>query len=785
MNDHLPNNQAFTADQSGEGLRGNASRTAIITIAVLAGAVSLTVLASKQFLIGSVALSWCIAFTMFAGFLKRGKHMGTTSNTLAYFLLASYAASIYLNEGADWSAYVIAPAIMVICLYLLNHRHALFISVALLASISLSIYGALNTSAPTLLISTDYVAAIFVPSLFASCSLVYLLFRSYQKSHERIQRELLQARQKSERSNEQLALALKHQELLAKIQMRLQHVGKLSGWWLDIESRLLSINIRYEEGDFEVCELHLDENFDLPGTEKAKLPQSNETLAWLGAHIPMLKNAVECEAPWDTEITPQEDSHLAHKRWFRSIGEVEYGDQGINYLFGVVQDITSTKSITRRLEHQANYDDLTNLHNRRYIEETLDKIVDNSEGDDDIFYLFIDLDRFKTVNDTSGHAAGDELLRIVGKIILSCINENDIAARIGGDEFAVIINDAKEEQALATANRIREQIEAYCFSWDESQHRIGATIGAVQVDDRIESRDHLQLLADVACLDAKSEGRNRVKLSYGDNNVAVEKRENSRWLQRVQEALQNDQFALFVQEIHRASDQENSGNTYEVLLRMRTPDRQHMISPGAFLPIAERYNLSADIDRWVVKQVVEIAKGQHASESETTDSFWINLSGQSIGDKLFGAFLVDTMKEAGLPPSTINFEITETAVIGDMETAIELMSQLRVIGCQFALDDFGAGLASFGYLKKLPVDVIKIDGMFIREIDVTTTDRAFTKSIIDVAHSIGIETVAEFVENDNIRQTVTDLGVDYLQGFGIHRPEEIESTFSIDILATG
>ena len=758
----------------------------MIALAVCSTAVSLALFRSQETSTGAIVLAWSIVFLAAAFYCKQGKHVQPILTSLGCFLLATFPVAQYFHSGPDWGSYAFAPTLIVICVFLMNRWQAFAGSLFVFACIAVSIFEAHQSAAgESFVIPANYLSYSYVPVLLASLSLIYFIFSNYRDSHEKALTELTKAQEKSKQDHQKIESSLDRQHLLTKMQMRQQQLGKLSGWWFDAKQNLLSINIKPSSDDYEVYEIQFNEELEISAEEKAKISSLSDSTLWFEAVLPNLKNAINSEQGWDIELSPDEDSPYAHKRWYRSIGEIDYDDKTVNYLFGVVQDITATKSMTRRLEYQANYDDLTNLYNRRYIEDKLDNIVAQSDTLENTYYLFIDLDRFQTVNDTSGHSAGDELLRNIGKIILGATPANAIAARVGGDEFAVALQGQEEESAMTIANSIREQIESFQFSWGTDNHRIAATIGVVKIDERIGSKDHLQSIADSACLDAKAEGRNRVKLRFGDNEATVERRENSRWLQRIQDALQNNQFSLFVQEIERVDADSVNRKTYEVLLRMRSPDQQHLISPSAFLPVAERYNLSTDIDRWVVSHVIEIAEKQQRDPNSAEDVFWVNLSGQSMGDPEFADFLVASVENAQLAPSSVNFEITETAVIGDMDTAIKLMQRLRAIGCQFALDDFGAGLTSFGYLKKLPVDVIKIDGMFIREIDVTKIDRAFTKSIVDVAHSIGIQTVAEFVENDNIKQTVTDLGVDFLQGFGIHRPEEIENTFSIDMLAAG
>jgi EAL domain-containing protein (putative c-di-GMP-specific phosphodiesterase class I) len=284
----------------------------------------------------------------------------------------------------------------------------------------------------------------------------------------------------------------------------------------------------------------------------------------------------------------------------------------------------------------------------------------------------------------------------------------------------------------------------------------------------------LQQIADAACYAAKEAGRNRVHLVADQEDVAHEHRGEMRWVQRLNHAIDTDSFVLFGQRILPLAGHCEQTERIEILLRMRDRESGRLIPPGAFLPAAERYGLQGRLDQWVLRNVIAALGVQNPTEVAHRQ-FWVNLSGASVGDAKVAAALVDMVRDAGLPPGCLNFEITETAVIRKIADAKNLISAMQQMGCRFALDDFGSGLSSFGYLKQLNVDCLKIDGQFVRDIVTDPTDRIFVKSIIDIAHTMNMRTVAEFVEGPEILETVQSLGSDYAQGFGIHRPEPLDS----------
>ena len=449
------------------------------------------------------------------------------------------------------------------------------------------------------------------------------------------------------------------------------------------------------------------------------------------------------------------------------------------FLYAVIQiqDVTESMRLTTKLQHQAKFDELTGLYNRREFESELDRAwAFSKEKDQHSFLLYMDLDQFKVVNDTSGHAAGDKLLQRLSEILLSHVRVNDTVGRMGGDEFAIILWECPEPVAARIAESIRSAIESFRFQWDNENYRVGVSIGGVPLDSRMGDVDEILQLADSACFAAKEEGRNRVHMVTDEKDSARAHRRQIRWVQRIREAMDKNLFAIYAQRIAPLASDVNEPPRYEVLLRLRDPVTRKLVPPGAFLPATERYGLSRELDEWVVRNLIKALYVYQSFEAEHR-RYWVNLSGLSVGEKRFASFLRTAVENSPLPPGTLNFEITETAVIRNVAEAGQLITELREMGCEFALDDFGSGLSSFGYLRRLPVSVLKIDGMFVRNILHDETDRIFVKSIIDIARTLNIKTVCEFIEDERMLAVVRDLGADYAQGFAIERPFELTPGF--------
>lgn len=434
----------------------------------------------------------------------------------------------------------------------------------------------------------------------------------------------------------------------------------------------------------------------------------------------------------------------------------------------IQDDITEARKLSDQLYFQAAHDPLTGLINRREFERRLHIVVEKARTDNSEHALcYLDLDQFKIINDTCGHIAGDELLRQLGTILLKTIRKCDTLARLGGDEFGILMEYCPVDKAVKVADEQREAIENFSFVWENKSFRIGVSIGLVPIT--LESGHLSDILkeADAACYAAKDQGRNRVCIYRPDDERVISVRDHMQWVARINHALPEDRFLLYRQDIISINENCNEGGHYELLLRLEEDGQ--IFPPGAFLPAAERYNLSSKIDRWVV------AKALHYLAEDTSRvaglyQCAINLSGQTLNDDDFLGFVIAKLKETGVPPEKICFEITETAAIVNLTNASNIIKNLKEIGCLFSLDDFGSGLSSFAYLKNLPVDFLKIDGMFVKDIVSDPIDFAMVKSINDIGHVMGKKTIAEFVENAEILEKLRSIGVDYAQGYGIAKP---------------
>jgi Amt family ammonium transporter len=442
-------------------------------------------------------------------------------------------------------------------------------------------------------------------------------------------------------------------------------------------------------------------------------------------------------------------------------------DGSVGDIVLIAQDVTEQEQMTRKLEFQARYDELTGLVNRREFVERLEKQTSTAG-----FLMYLDLDQFKVVNDSCGHAAGDELLRDVAGILQDEVGDADTVARLGGDEFAILLEGAPQEQAVACAERIREAIHDYQFVWSGETYRIGVSIGLVATDGPETQLEELQKIADAACYAAKEAGRNRVHIVTDDDRATNEQRGQMRLVQRLNEAIEQDQFVLFGQRLRPVRPDAAGAENVEVLLRFPEPGSDRLLMPSFFLPAAERYGLRSKLDSWVVGRVVSTLRSLD-SQQLGAQQFWVNLSGASLRDDQFRQEVLAIIDSSGLPKGVVNFDIAEGSLTKHYHDVKDYIEALRARGCRFALDDFGTQHSSFVQLKRLGVDVVKIDGPSMREIERSDVDRIFVKAIIDIAHRLGLEVVAGFVENEGIASAVEALGADYHQGFVVHRPEPL------------
>ena len=443
----------------------------------------------------------------------------------------------------------------------------------------------------------------------------------------------------------------------------------------------------------------------------------------------------------------------------------------------VIRDVSQERSLKRELEYRATHDQVTGIGNRYLFERTLTEIVTNRTGSESHYALcYLDLDQFKIINDTCGHAAGDRLLLHVAKGLKNIIGENDMIARLGGDEFGLVLCSSSAETAVDVAQSIYEYFQQFYFQHEENMFSVRASIGFVHIDNTYSDISELMAAVDIACYSAKDRGRNELVVYSSGSTAANEKRGEMMLLPKVQKALRADSFRLFVQPITEI-DENGIGRIshHEILLRMLEDDGS-LTTPAQLILAAERYDLMRDVDRWVIGNALRlIAELQANGQSES--GFAINLSGQSTADPELPAYIAEQLEQTGVDPKLLSFEITETSAIENMDHTLELIEFLHARGASLALDDFGAGASSFGYLKSLPVDYLKIDGQFIKEICHNEVDREMVRCMQNVAELLGLRTIAEFVENEEIVDQLRELGVNYAQGYHVSKPFAMTDLF--------
>lgn len=435
----------------------------------------------------------------------------------------------------------------------------------------------------------------------------------------------------------------------------------------------------------------------------------------------------------------------------------------------VFHDVTFSRNLSRELSWQANHDSLTGLTNRRAFEHQLDEaVVEAGMRKQQHILLFIDLDQFKIVNDTCGHQAGDELLKQISALLQNRLRRSDLLARLGGDEFGVLLRDCATDKGMEIAESLRSIVQEYRFGWESKSFRVGASIGLVEISEKGSIRD-LMRFADLACYQAKDGGRNRIHVYQNEEGEVRES--EMLWINRITEAFENNRFELYAQPIVAGDTLE--AHHHEVLLRMHLADGTQ-VPPGMFIPPAERYGIMPSIDRWVLRKSFQWME-EHA---EFKPRLAINLSGASLGDSLFPEFVTQLFDDYKVSGSQVCFEITETTAIANLTQALVLINLLKTLDCSFALDDFGSGLSSFGYLKSLPVDYLKIDGSFVRDMVEDPVDHAMVQAIHQVGLVMGIESIAEYVEDDSVIEACRKLGISFLQGYGVGKPAPLNHIFA-------
>jgi diguanylate cyclase (GGDEF)-like protein/PAS domain S-box-containing protein len=454
-------------------------------------------------------------------------------------------------------------------------------------------------------------------------------------------------------------------------------------------------------------------------------------------------------------VRPDETERIVHSR-----AEVIFNEDGwATRMVGIVHDITERKLAENKLTYMAHHDPLTGLYNRQYLLEKLQRILkikNLAKG----ALLFVDLDNFKIVNDTLGHATGDRLLNTLSSKLKYTLREEDIFARIGGDEFALLLEEATPEEAQGVAERLVKFIEAFRYSEEGVTFTIGSSVGMAYIETNMEAEELLSR-ADRACYVSKARGGNRIEVYQPGQEELQLIVEEASWTTRIKDALREQGFSLWFQPVfHLATEQVDH---YEVLLRMKGKQGE-VILPGAFIPSAERFGFMSQIDYWVVQAAV------HCLAAHPELHLAVNLSGKSLSDPALKDFISLNLRQHSVEPNRLSFEITETAAVVNFEHARVFIKDLKDLGCKFALDDFGVGFASFTYLRELPVDYLKIDGSFIRNLDQDPINQVLVRSIHEMARALDKKTIAEFVENEAILHILQEIGVDYAQGYHLGRP---------------
>ncbi len=425
------------------------------------------------------------------------------------------------------------------------------------------------------------------------------------------------------------------------------------------------------------------------------------------------------------------------------------------------------------IHHLAYHDQLTGLVNRNEFDRHLNNALDSAKCNNiSHVLLYLDLDQFKVINDTCGHQAGDELLSQLALLLREEVRGNDILARLGGDEFGLLLENCPLEKAKVIAEDLRELVSDFRFVWRDKSFSIGVSIGMAKITKDAQGADEVLGAADIACYAAKDMGRDRVHVYKDDDSELLRRQTEMQWVSRIKDALGEGRFILYQQKMRSLSRLEGTIQYAEFLVRM-LDEHNNIIMPGAFIPAAERYGIMPLLDRWVVRSSIAHLANNLSAEGKKNSVFFINLSGSSLSDSDFSAYIRQQITYYNVPPELLCFEITETAAISNLSEAVKFINEIRSFGCQFALDDFGSGLSSFSYLKTLPVDYLKIDGSFVRDIEVDPMNFAIVQAINEIGHVAGLRTIAEFVENEKTLDNLREIGVDFVQGYCIARPQAV------------
>jgi diguanylate cyclase (GGDEF)-like protein/PAS domain S-box-containing protein len=437
----------------------------------------------------------------------------------------------------------------------------------------------------------------------------------------------------------------------------------------------------------------------------------------------------------------------------------------------LLHDVTEMRGLARQMSYQATHDALTGLVNRREFERRLSEAIESAHrGDGQHVLCYLDLDRFKVVNDTSGHLAGDSMLREVAKLLRDAVRDSDTVGRLGGDEFGMLLIGCPLEKARQIADDVCRAVTDYRYVWKDRIFNIGVSIGIVEISRECGSLEELLAAADSACYVAKKQGTGRVVVYSARDEALARHSGEIQWLQRLQSALKENRFHLYHQSIV-PTVADDGGPAMEVLVRLQD-ESGHDVQPSEFVRAAERYRLMGLVDRWVVQTTLS-ALGRGAISIPAKRSIAINISGQTLGDVQFLEFVVECLDSTGVAPEQVCFEITESAVVANLDHARRFVGVLHGMGCQFALDDFGSGVGSFSNLKSLPMDYLKIDGSFMRNLSRDSVNQAMVTAMIKLARTLNFKVIAEQVEDAAALDTARRMGVDYVQGYAVSRPQPL------------
>jgi diguanylate cyclase (GGDEF)-like protein/PAS domain S-box-containing protein len=456
-----------------------------------------------------------------------------------------------------------------------------------------------------------------------------------------------------------------------------------------------------------------------------------------------------------------------------SVTPLRFDGKDIQGLVIVLHDTSELRGLTRQMTYQASHDALTGLVNRREFERRLQEAMDSAQtGDAGHGLCYLDLDRFKVVNDTCGHTAGDNMLREVASLIRETVRDSDTVGRIGGDEFALLLVGCPLEKARHICDNVVRSVSDYRFVWKDKIFNIGVSIGLVEIGRDSGSIEDIMSSADSACYVAKKQGGLHVHVYSAREEASARHSGEIQWLRRLQGALRDNKFELYFQPIVHARAGGVRGPALEVFVRLEGENGQPPPPPAEFIRAAERYRLMPLVDRWVVRAVLA-ALGRGGLKLPPGRSVAINIAGQTLGDAEFLEFVVECFDHTGATPAEICFEVTESSVVANLDHAHRFIAVLHGMGCEFALDDFGSGLSSFSTLKTLPMDYLKIDGSFIRNLAVDSVNQAMVAAMIELSRSLNFRVVAEQVEDQSSLDAVTGMGIDFVQGFVVGRPQRL------------